>query len=168
MAKDYKIAKTDALCIACGAQLPGGTDIVAVVREREGEFVREDFCPGCWQTREQTPDPDRYGIWRTHVPMPQEKKKLLVDDPLLINFFQRLADAEDPVKIGFRFVLALVLMRKKLLIYDGSTTADDGRDVWKMHFKATGEEHQVIDPKFDEDKIAQVSQSLGEIIEADL
>jgi hypothetical protein len=112
-------------------------------------------------------DPDLLGIWRTHVPQPQEKKKLLIDDSLLVNFFERLEGAEEENRIHFRYVLALILMRKKLLVYEGTDRRDDSTDIWRMRSKGADTIHEVIDPHMDEEKIAAVSSSLGEIMEGD-
>jgi len=169
MAKEYNISKTEAQCRQCEAQIDPGEELTARVREQDGEFVREDFCLACWEAGRVAEGQDVYATWRVRVPMPDEKKKkLLVDDAVLINFFQRLEGENEPVKVGFRYVLALVLMRKKLLVYDRREVLDSGAEIWKMHFRKTGDEHEVVDPKLDEDKIAEVSQSLGDIIEADL
>jgi len=170
MGKDYNIAKTNGMCCSCERQLQPGEKFVATIIAGEENFAREDFCIACWEAKgpgEQA-TAGRFGVWRSCVPQPQEKKKLFVDDDLLVNFFERLADAEDQAKISFRFVLALVLMRKKLLVYDRADKGSDGLDVWTMHFKGSDTKHRVIDPDLDEDRIAEVSQHLGEILEGEL
>jgi hypothetical protein len=170
MAKDYQISRPTGRCGRCGEELKPEQIIVATIREGEdSEFVRVDYCEPCWETMAADAQTDKtiFGVWRSVIPKPQEKKKLLADDAVIINFFHRLAETEDEVKIGFRYVLALILMRKKLLIYDGQGTNDAGQDIWKMHFKGDGETHEVIDPHMDEDRIVDVSQNLGQIMEID-
>ncbi|MCE5327651.1 MAG: hypothetical protein LLG01_14695 [Planctomycetaceae bacterium] len=169
MAREYKIAKTEALCRNCQAAIGPGEELVAAVREQDGEFLREDYCLKCLDAVPSAPQPDVYAVWRTKVPAATEKKKrLLVDDSVLLSFFQRLDGSDDPVKIDFRYVLALVLMRKKLLAYDRSRRVEGGGEIWSVHLRKTGEPYEVIDPKLDEDRIAQVSQSLSDIIEGEL
>jgi len=169
MGKEYNISRTGGQCSRCGKQLQAGDEFVTTVREYGEDFRREDFCAACWEDQPQGDDPDLLGLWRSRIPPPQEKRKLFVDNDLLVSFFERLEGAAEPVKINLRFVLALVLMRKKLLVYDKSeTAADDGRDVWKMHFKGSGQTHEVIDPNMDEEKIAEVSRHLSEILETEL
>ena len=170
MAKEFKITKSEGLCAACSQALTPEEDIVAIVFSGEEELLRRDYHRACWDAMgENTPanDPDVLGVWRTRVPHPEEKKKLLVDDSLIINFFERLDGAEEPAKINFRYVLALILMRKKLLVYEGMERRDGGVEVWKMRFKGADAIHEVIDPHMDEDKIAAVSSSLGEIMQGD-
>ena len=169
MAKEYNISKTAGQCGACQKALLPGEEFIAAVREVGEELAREDFCPPCWQAKCPTGDaPDLLGVWRTHVPQAQEKKKLFIDDELLRSFFERLEGAEEDAKVCFRYVLALILMRKRVLVYDRMQRRDDGVEVWQMHFKGSETTHHVIDPKMDETKIAEVSSQLGQILEGEL
>jgi hypothetical protein len=169
MPKDYEIARSAGTCASCGRQLAAGEEFMAVLKETPDQLAREDYCVGCWSAEgTEAPAAGALGTWKTRLPQPREKKRLFVDDDLLVNFLDRLADADAPAKVAFRYVLALVLMRKKLLVYDRTETLDDGAEVWQMHLKGDGREYSVIDPKLDEDGIAGVSRQLGEILEGEL
>ena len=172
MAKEYDIAKTQGQCSACEKDLPAGEEYTATLVEAapdaEEEFERRDFCTACWQQRDEGDDDGTYCVWQTRPPQPQEKKKLFVDNELLINFFQRLEGDDEPGRINFRFVLALILMRKRLLIYDRMTRNDDGTETWTMRLKGADEVHEVLNPQMDEEKITAVSEQLGQILEGEL
>ncbi len=131
--------------------------------------------------------PERlFCYWKTTVPEPNEKKKLFVDDAVLMNLLRRLEDATEPQRLAFRYVLALILMRKKLLRFDGTeqhTAEQDDesieqewwvltpkQDVSKGHFGRWAEDDtiKVLDPHLDESQIEQVAYQLGEILDAEL
>ena len=76
-------------------------------------------------------------IWHTCVPKKEEKKKLLIDDNMLIAFFEQLEDQEDLRRLDFRYVLTLILMRKKILSYEGMEKREDGTEIWKMRRRGT-------------------------------
>lgn len=169
MGKEYNISKTSGACCECGKAIGPGEQVVATVHELEEDFERRDFCPACWDAREQTDTGEGLiGVWRTVIPRPQEKRKLLVDDEVLVSFFERLAEAQEPAKVNFRYVLGLILMRKRLLVYDRMTQRDDGRDEWQMHLRGSDRVHKVIDPHMDPEEIAEVSRHVGEILETEL
>jgi hypothetical protein len=85
---------------------------------------------------------------------------------MLLAFFERLATETDEEKINFRFVLTLVLMRKRLVKYDSSETVD-GKEIWTVKITGRDEKAQVINPNLTEDKIEQLSEQLGQILQVE-
>ena len=97
----------------------------------------------------------------------EEKKKVFVDDEVLCTLFERLSDATEPVKVHFRFVLGLILMRKRLVIYDGARH-EEGRDIWIVRMKGKDEKLELTDPKLNEQQVTEVSQQLSQILNEEL
>jgi hypothetical protein len=168
MAREYQISKLAGRCSSCNQELAVGSEFVATVHETPQELARQDLCLPCWQARPADAGSSVIAEWRSRVPAKQEKKKLFVDDDVLVQFFKRLADSPEPERVCFRFVLGLVLMRKKVLIYDRLQKLEDGREAWNLHFRQGQEPAVVIDPKMAEESIARVSQQLGEVLEGEL
>jgi len=164
MARQYDIAKTSGLCGACGRELSDGEEFVAVVFEDGQEFRRRDLCPACWEAGKGG-TAGAFSFWRARMPRPDGEKKPPVDNGVLVDFFNRLEGHEEPAKICFRFVLALMLMRKKLLVYEGSDADPAGQEVWSMRFKHDQTPVEVVRPHLDEARIAEVSAQLGALFE---
>ena len=116
---------------------------------------RVDVCLEAW---EQGQRPDRlFSYWKAHVPQPTEKKKLFVDDEVLMNLFIRLADTDEPRRQAFRFVLALILMRKKLLRYERSESQSHQtgeHQWWIMSIKPSAVPAGVVMETHDQGKIS--------------
>jgi hypothetical protein len=166
MGKDYDIGRPAGRCAECGKELSAGEEYMAAVREAEAGFDRRDVCLSCWGAWERE-EAGVYGVWRARVPRADEKKRQFVDDEVIIDFFERLEGTEEPAKLSFRFVLALVLMRKKLLVYDRTRAEADGREVWLMHLRGQQRQREVVDPHMDDEKIADVSRQLNQIMEVE-
>ncbi|MDW8263280.1 MAG: hypothetical protein RMJ35_12205, partial [Phycisphaerales bacterium] len=83
------------------------------------------------------------------------------------DLFERLADASEPAKVSFRFVLGLILMRKRLLNFETSRV-ESGREIWTVRLKGRDEPLQMIDPKLTEDQLGEVTQQLGQILNSEL
>ena len=151
----------------CGVSqrlIPAGEKYFAAVRETPGGIERLDIALECWKNF------DKAGLlayWQTLMPAAGEKKKVFVDDEVLCSLFERLADTSEPAKLNFRFVLGLILMRKRLVLYD-ATRHDDGRDIWVVRLKGKPEQIDLLDPKLDEQQMAEVSQQLGQILNEEL
>lgn len=170
MAKDFKISKTAGICTKTGEEIAPGESFMAVARMTDEDILREDYSLAAWETLDAealSADPDVLGIWRTRRPQTEEKKKLLIDDNLILQFFERLDGTDDPSRLNFRYVLCLILMRKRLLAYEGMTRREDGTEVWQMRRRGSDKMHDVIDPKLEKDKITTVSQQLGDIMQQD-
>ena len=127
------------------------------------EFERVDFCEEAWEG----PPQDAFCVWRTRVPVKEQKKRPLVDEGVMLDFFTRLEDQTDPAKINFRYILALLLMRKRILkLLD---TVREGDAEYLLCFcRRTDSEHRVLDPHLTEDQIAGVQQEVGALLNADV
>jgi hypothetical protein len=82
-------------------------------------------------------------------------------------FFERLGREAEQEKINFRFVLALILMRKRLLKYD-ATRIEDGKEIWCLRIVGDKQTVEVINPHLDDEQIEQLSSQIGEILQTDL
>jgi hypothetical protein len=141
-----------------------GEKYFAAIRETPAGIERLDVSPECWESFDKT---GLLAYWQPIMPKADEKKKVFVDDEVLCTLFERLADATEPAKVSFRFVLGLILMRKRLIIYD-TTRHDQGRDVWVVRLKGKPEQMDLADPKLDEQQMAEVSQQLGQVLNEEL
>ena len=160
----YDVPRPGGKCAVSGRDIPAGEKFIAAVRETATGLERVDISLECWETFDRT---GLLGFWQTTMPRPEEKKKLFVDDQVLCELFERLADATEPAKVNFRFVLALVLMRKRFVVYE-ETRHDAGRDVWVVRMKGKDQRLDLIDPKLNESAMAEVSQQLGQILHEEL
>lgn len=120
-----------------------------------------------------------FSYWKSRVPEKEEKKRVFVDDTVLMNLLERLADETAERRLAFRFVLMLVLMRKKLLRYERTEQreGEGGRaeSWWVLTPKLevsrgplgkwdASRQLEVFDPGLDETAIAEISEQLGEIL----
>jgi len=156
----YDVGRPQGRCFVTGEQVAAGEKLMAALRETPVGFERLDISLPAW------PAFDRTGViafWLTTVPMPGVKKKLFVDDEVLCGLFERLAEATEPSKLNFRFVLGLVLMRKRLLVYESSRT-EAGGEIWSLHFRGKQDMLDLLNPKLDEQQVADVSAQMAEIL----
>ncbi|MCP4246634.1 MAG: hypothetical protein GY778_06265 [bacterium] len=160
-----EVVKSTGVCAATGRALAEGEEYYAVLFEEGDSFRRVDYTVESWTE----PPPGAYCFFKARVPVRQEKQKqsLLIDDAMLVNFFCRLAEETEPVRLQFRFVLALILMRKRLLRYE-QTVSDAGQEYWQMRLTREKSLHRVLNPQLTDEQIEGVSQQLGAILRGDL
>lgn len=171
----YDIERPTGQCAFTGQTLEPGQAYIATLVEVDPDpenpkanpsgLKRLDVAMSAWDAGSR---PARlFSYWKSVVPQPNQKKKVFVDDQVLMNLVKRLADADQPQRLSFRFVLALILMRKKLLRYEGSKNVD-GQDIWLMMPKGEEQPLEILNPQLDDAQIQQVTEQLGEILEGEL
>jgi hypothetical protein len=160
---DWEINRPLGQCCGSGKKIGCGEDYYGALVETEQGLVRRDFSDEYWE-REKPPV---FCFWKTKLAAPNEKKQLFVSDDMLMAFFERLAHETDPEKVNFRFVLALVLMRKRRLKYDG-TKMDEGHETWCLRVAGDKDLVEVVNPHLDENQIEVLTSQIGQILQADL
>lgn len=165
MKQEWQLDAPKGRCAVTNRQLAEGESFYSVLFEDdavEGGFRRVDYSLESWQG---VPE-GAFCSFKTQVPIREKRRRLLVDNDVLVNFFLRLADERNPLRVQFRFVLALILMRKKILRYEGSTR-HEADEVWQMTLLSDKSEHSVINPQLTEEQIEGVSGQLGSILHGD-
>ena len=160
----YSIAKAEGKCHVCGRAIAPGEKLLAVLRETPAAMERWDVCSECWGGFDKA---GLLGFWQTTMHPPTAKRKVFVDDDVLCELFGRLAEAEESAKVNFRFVLGLILMRKRRIVYE-STRQEGGKEIWSMRFKGREDLMDLTNPRLDEQQVGEVSLQLGEILNGDL
>lgn len=161
---DWQIEKPLGSCSGTGKKIEYGEQYFAALVETGQGLERRDFCTEYWEKSK----PEVYCYWKSRLPHPEEKKKMFVDDEMLMSFFDRLEEETEQEKINFRFVLVLVLMRKKKLKYESSRKEGD-REIWQL--RKAGHDRELVDvinPELDEQQIEQLSSHIGQILQVQL
>ena len=167
----YQVARSTGRCEATGEVLEPGSPCVAALCDEpeQGGFRRLDYSVDAWEGGARPTG--LFSFWRTNVPEPHTRKRLLVDDEVLLDLLDRLADAEAPRKLAFRFVITLVLLRKRLLKFDRREEAPEGVRWHLSRRGAAGSSEAtwvVADPGLGDDDIVDLHEQLGEVLQGDL
>lgn len=161
--RNYEIAQQTGTCTVTQRRLEPGEEFFAVLFEHPEGFQRHDYCLEAWSG----PPEGNFSYWKSRMPPDQkEKKRIWVGQEVLIDLFCRLGDAHEEVKQHFRFVLALLLMRKKLLKYE-HTHQDGAQERWQMRLSTDQTVHRVLNPHLSDAQIEAVSKELGAILHGD-
>ncbi len=157
---DYQIQPNTRRCCASGRELRPGERYYGVLLEEGGKFVRKDFSVEAWQGAPQ----GAFSFWMGRLAAPQDKRRQPIDDEMLMECFQRLEDQPEPSRVRFRYVVALLLMRRRRLRIE-QTQQDGGQEVLWMRCTRSGARHAVVNPGLTDEELATVQddvfQALG-------
>lgn len=159
MATEFEVSRPIGRCAISGRTFnPGETFFSAVFETAEG-FERRDYSAESWTG----PPEGAICTFRTRIVLQQEKPRTFVDDQVLLDFFLRLADEKDDARQNFRFVLMLILMRKRLLKFE-QTVRTEGVETWQVRLTRDDSVHHVPNRPLNEDQIAALTQQLSVIL----
>jgi len=158
----WQVERSAGRCFGTGREIAAGEEYFGALVEAADGFARRDYSVEYWQRK----NPEVFCYWKTRMPT-DEKKPVFIDDNMLMAFFDRLEGDAEPERVDFRFVLAMILMRKRRLKYDRGKN-DNGREIWSL--KVAGEDRtvEVLNPNLNEEQIERLSGQLGQIMQVEL
>lgn len=156
---DYQIQANTRRCAATGQELRPGEKCYTVLLDEAGQFIRQDFSPEAWQG----PPANAFGFWHARIPADDEARRPRFDDDLLLDCCQRLEGETEPARINFRYIVALLLMRRKRLRFE-ETRHEHGREVLLLRCVRTRALYQVMNPGLTEEELAAVQLEVFKVL----
>jgi hypothetical protein len=155
---EYQIQPNTRRCAVSGRELQPGERYFAVLIEEGAQFVRRDYSAEAWPG----PPEGAVSFWAGRVPPTDEKAKPQFDDDLLEECFHRLEGQTDPGRVNFRYVVALLLVRRRRFKLE----AGDAENSATMTVRCvrTGERHTVTNPQLSEEEMLQVQDEVFQVL----
>jgi len=178
----YEIARPTGVCAASGAPIGPGAEYMAVLVEvgDDEALRREDYSIQAWAGGARPAPPGRvFSAWRTRMPDPRRARRTRIDDATLADLFEQLSEGDDQRRRTLRYLLALMLVRRKRLRYEGTRLPGDApapgagqvsRGVLLVRWAdaaQAGAPLEVPDPGLDEAAIAAASEELEALLAGD-
>ncbi|MFO0894879.1 MAG: hypothetical protein U0574_07985 [Phycisphaerales bacterium] len=163
----FSIGRSTGICAASGETLAPGTACMAVLVDRGDQGLeRQDFSLAAWNAGQR---PERWiCFWKTVVQAPDAKRGIRLDDDVLEEVLDRLEGDARPERQAFRWLVALMLLRRRRLRHDGVETAG-GVESWRFRRRGDAEGAapiRVVNPRLSEEDLRALSEQLGDVVEA--
>ncbi len=156
---DYQIQPNSRRCAVTGRELQPGERFFSALIDESNQFVRKDFSPEAWQG----PPAGAFSFWTGRVSTATDKLKPRFDDDLLEDCFQRLEGQTEPGRINFRYVVALLLMRRRRFRFETSVV-EDGVERMTLRCLRTDQKHEVVNPQLSDDEMTQVQDEVFNVL----
>jgi hypothetical protein len=161
-------------CMVCQKSLVVGDTHCSALYQQQADLIRRDYCEKCWA---ESRVPGHYGFWRGVIPEPEkvEKKKRRLDASInidtLFDILKEMPDDPDPAKRRFRFVLSLMVMRRKKLkllqiVRRKSVSGDADEDFLVMQTTGRGakQRFEIADVKMSEAEMISAQDEVGRLL----
>lgn len=126
--------------------------------EEGANVVRRDYSAAAWQG----PPEHHLGWWKTTLVDPQAGRLLWAPHDVMLNYFERLAD--DPAAEDVRYVLSLLLVRKRLLRVEAQEQDGAGREVVVLYCSRNEAHYRVPVVLPSVERAAEIQERLADLL----
>ncbi|MEM8947487.1 MAG: hypothetical protein AAGD11_20100 [Planctomycetota bacterium] len=156
---DFEVRACTRVCAESGNALQPGSAYFSVLALHDNEVVRSDYAVESWQG----PPKQHLGWWRSRMPEKVDRPKLAPAE-VMLNLFVSLAEC--PAEQQFRYVLGLLLMRKKTLRRVGSSI-EEGRHILLIDNPKTNDQYELVVDEPDGEAAEQIQQKMIDLLYGD-
>lgn len=156
---DYEIQRCSRRCAATEREMKNGEVCYSMLTTEDAQVVRRDYSAEAWQG----PPENAIGWWKSTVVDPNAGRPHWAPNDVMLHYFERLAD--DPTAEDARYVLALLLVRRRVLRVESHEQDVAGREVLVLHCGRNDSEHRVTEVTPTAERAAAIQQQLAELLQ---
>lgn len=159
MGNEWQVPPAALRCAGDGRAFEVGELFRTYLFETEQGYERREYCAGC----RPADAAGLVGSWTSRRPAPEPRRRAVFDASGLLGLLRRLGDDTAPERQRLRFVLALLLWRKKLLKLLGTRDGAEG-EVWEFVDAKDEEPLRMTRPELSDEQIERLSVQLSQIL----
>lgn len=163
--KDWKISRRHSKCTHSGEKFADGQVFYACIfddPENEG-FLRKDFSEEAWKELCSTLQP--FSFWKTSCKYPQEDTTPeVLGNESAETMLRRMIEEDEASTENARYILALMLERKKALMPVGVKETESSRLLLYEH-RASGDVLVILDPQLKLDEVEKIQEEVSQLLD---
>ncbi|MDF1823827.1 MAG: hypothetical protein P1U68_04245 [Verrucomicrobiales bacterium] len=164
--QDWKIRSTHAKCELSGDSFADGERFYTCIfddPESDG-FLRRDYSIASWEKIRAEITPPPFSFWKSTYKAPVvEVDKNAIADTSAEGMLQRFIEEDDSKTENARYILALMLERKKVLV-PTDVKETETRKLLFYEYEASGDVIVIADPGLKLAEIESVQQEVAELL----
>jgi hypothetical protein len=151
---DFDVDRCARRCSATEREFQAGDAVVSALVSEQGQVRRLDYLASAWPG----PGESTLAWWKGQIPKSTEQKQRWAPNEVMLECFEQLAGVTD--KQELRYLLALVLIRKRILRQEAVEKDEQGRDVAVLYCSRTETEHRLVPAFPSPERAAEVQAEL--------
>jgi hypothetical protein len=163
MDNDWSIQSRGDRCAATGQEFADGEFFYTLLYDEKDAFRREDLSEQAFKDR-AADAPVPYSFWRTKYEAPPPAAPEPLAKQTAEDLLRKYMEETSPQHANARYILALMLERKKMLKEIEVKKADDGRLTRIYEHSKTGEVFVIPDPGLRLDQLGEVQSQVAEML----
>jgi len=155
---DYEAPRCTRHCAHSGRELLPEEPFYSVLVAEGAELRRLDYAAEAWEG----PPKEAIGGWKSQMPSPNKRKKWAPND-VMLQFFDELA--EQPELRDMRYVLALLLVRRRVMRHEESERDETGREIAVLYCPRRDATYKVPVVIPDEARANEIQEELAKLLQ---
>jgi hypothetical protein len=155
MLLEFEISHCTRVCAVTGRTFAPGETYFSTLHSNGGEIVRKDYSATEWRG----PDDNSVAWWKSRVE--QGARPKLAPQDVLLNLFSEMAGR--PEDAEFRYVLGLLLVRRRLLKLE-ETRRVDGAEILILDCPRRNEQYELPMATPEGERLEQIQQRMVELL----
>ena len=155
---DFDVQRCTRHCHVTGRELNASETFYSVLIAQGAEVIRRDYSAEAWQG----PPEGVLGWWKSHLPSPQSKRLHWAPNDVMLELLEELADQPD--KLDMRYVLALLLVRRRVARLEEMETDEQGREVMVLYCARRETTYRVLSMTPSDERAAEIQQELAGLL----
>lgn len=156
---DYEVQRCTRRCAGSGRELAPGETFYSVVVAEGAELRRYDYSAEAWKG----PPEAALGWWKSRLPDRGSGRRHWAPNDVMLQLFDELA--EQPDKQDMRYVLALLLVRRRVMRLEESQREEQGRELMVLYCPRRDATYKVPAVLPDQARIDQIQQELSGLLQ---
>ena len=124
---DYEVPRCTRHCAVTGRELAPGEDFFSALVPEGATVVRHDYAKEAWTG----PPGAALGWWKSQIPQPNARRMHWAPNDVMLHLFEELQSQPD--RWDMRYVLALLLVRRRVLRSEDEELDAEGRQVMVLY-----------------------------------
>jgi hypothetical protein len=164
---DWNIQSRAHACQACQAPFADKQTFHTLLFDQKHAYERLDVCEKCWADQYSQNGAARQGFvshWHGIYTVPPAAPPEAIGRDTAESLLRKLVEQNDPAHAGARFILAVMLERKRILKVKAQLH-EGGQRVFIYEQGKTGDLFQIADPDLQLDQLEEVQRDVAHLLE---
>lgn len=158
---DFEVQRCTRRCHASDRELKPDEPFYSVLISEGAEVVRRDYGEDAWEG----PPEEALGWWKSQMPSADGSKVNWAPNDVMLHYFQQLEAS--PEKADTRYVLSLLMVRRKILRLEDSEADSQGRELLVLSCSRNDQQYRCLVADPTPTRVAEIQNELATLLFGD-
>ena len=158
---DFEVQRFTRVCAKTDRALKPGDSFYSVLVRDGASVSRQDVIADAWDG----PPDDCLAWWKSEVPDPKSKKTHWAPHDVMLHYFAELQDQADrPDQADVRYVLTLLMIRRRIFRLEETETDDEGHETMILFCPRNETEYRVDVTTVSRDRAKEIQGLMAQLL----